>query len=1134
MRAMLAVSLIALLPAIAFAQNGSSVKQNGNVTPGHSVMWTSNGTIQDSGSATAGLLTELGVTKNGGCAIGINQGPLSAPFNQMCAGVDSLGGYFNIQNFGGLTSPTLRFIINGVTFPFTGGGGAGTVTGPSSSVDGDAAVFNGITGTVIKDGGPILSPTGDASQTKSTATGGTTQITNANRFGYTLNVRDNGAVADFTPSTQTVTISANSNDLTAGSAIFSQASVGKIIGISGAFTTATTGIPYKDLVNSPGSGYTGIPTCAVSDSGGTPGTGATCRVWMSLQSITKDTNGSGCTNGLAQTFYIVSNGTAAPAGTVSRVKADVSGGVVSGAFTLDTANPGFLTKLPTTLSSATIFGGGCSVEPTADLSYGVGGVEINGWGNGAYNPATTTVALTGGSPSVAAVLFAPTVRVSSFPLVTTIASFISPTHVTLAANATHGLSAQSELIFTATDNQPVVQALVNTAIGLGLPLYFPASSGGSGYYFNTPIDPGAGPLTVRGDGMNNTVLVYHGGTAPGGVQTGSFYPMFKNIEGSPTALKNSIQFEDFQIMGLFDYGEINVGAQAVNLDNYRQFTADRIKIYKANFMGINNHSNYGFTVLHSVFDQVPRDQARCSSCFNDNVSFNYFIHGGDNAIALHTASTVQGQGVLRDSMVVEGNILEDTAGISALGARELIVRNNICKRNKFSCTFVAPNSTEGVNPIFSVDMSGNENSDSLSIPPFVQPQTVFSVSVPLPASVSTEPRFVPGVGFTNLSTTNYNAAHWEYSNVNVTTGLEPVPPAYQFKIQANSTHRKLPDTALYSSWGYGQLFTANGWMDVPVFGIDLEPIAGINSSLNIIQQNISDNHISDTQRCIAFSNEASFPAASNIDFTGNSCFNTWEYGFVEFSAASSTWRLYHNTFNMDPYRMSGVRSGSPGGWNFTTTSIGISASGSSSIATELCGNTFQEMYQVSSGGLNFTGGCPNLVIGNLSTSFTGTTTIAGATSPTSTGMAIYPSVGGLWQMVDVNSQGNSATPNLFNANLGAHLSESIALPTGSGTRYFQGDRVKAVGVGPLLCGCSEWVRLTTGSGNVLGTDWLPIFVTDGPTTVAGLGACTTVNDGQPGFVTDATSPTFNGALTGGGAVETRVHCVGSATAWFAG
>jgi hypothetical protein len=56
-----------------------------------------------------------------------------------------------------------------------------------------------------------------------------------------------------------------------------------------------------------------------------------------------------------------------------------------------------------------------------------------------------------------------------------------------------------------------------------------------------------------------------------------------------------------------------------------------------------------------------------------------------------------------------------------------------------------------------------------------------------------------------------------------------------------------------------------------------------------------------------------------------------------------------------------------------------------------------------------------------------------------------------------------------------------------------------------------------------------------PTTVAGLATLDpTPADGDSAFVTDATAPTFNGALTGGGTVHTRVHYDGSASAWKAG
>lgn len=50
-------------------------------------------------------------------------------------------------------------------------------------------------------------------------------------------------------------------------------------------------------------------------------------------------------------------------------------------------------------------------------------------------------------------------------------------------------------------------------------------------------------------------------------------------------------------------------------------------------------------------------------------------------------------------------------------------------------------------------------------------------------------------------------------------------------------------------------------------------------------------------------------------------------------------------------------------------------------------------------------------------------------------------------------------------------------------------------------------------------------------TVATLPACATATKGTNAYVTDATSPTYNGSLTGGGTVVVPVFCSG--TAWTA-
>ena len=62
MRILAAIAALIALPALAT----TPIQQSGNVTPGHPGAWTTNGVMQDGGSATNGFLKELGITKNGG------------------------------------------------------------------------------------------------------------------------------------------------------------------------------------------------------------------------------------------------------------------------------------------------------------------------------------------------------------------------------------------------------------------------------------------------------------------------------------------------------------------------------------------------------------------------------------------------------------------------------------------------------------------------------------------------------------------------------------------------------------------------------------------------------------------------------------------------------------------------------------------------------------------------------------------------------------------------------------------------------------------------------------------------------------------------------------------------------------
>lgn len=157
MKKLLLALLLAVMTATpAFAQSGASVRQSGNVTPGHVPMWTTNGVIQDGGTAAQGFLTSLGVTNNSGPGICINSAPITAPYNRLCLSVGtSAAASISLQNLGGATAQRLDFIVNGVTYPFPGRG-SGDVLGPGASTVGHVAIWNDTLGTLLADAGNAI------------------------------------------------------------------------------------------------------------------------------------------------------------------------------------------------------------------------------------------------------------------------------------------------------------------------------------------------------------------------------------------------------------------------------------------------------------------------------------------------------------------------------------------------------------------------------------------------------------------------------------------------------------------------------------------------------------------------------------------------------------------------------------------------------------------------------------------------------------------------------------------------------------------------------------------------------------------------------------------------------------------
>lgn len=95
-----------LLPSLAIAQ----VKQSGNVTNGHPVVWVAPGVIGDAGTSSAGALNTLGITSSGSQSDCINSGPVSSPYYQFCLGSNSNG--TALMSLNAVANPTNAPAIN--------------------------------------------------------------------------------------------------------------------------------------------------------------------------------------------------------------------------------------------------------------------------------------------------------------------------------------------------------------------------------------------------------------------------------------------------------------------------------------------------------------------------------------------------------------------------------------------------------------------------------------------------------------------------------------------------------------------------------------------------------------------------------------------------------------------------------------------------------------------------------------------------------------------------------------------------------------------------------------------------------------------------------------------------------------
>ena len=610
----------------------------------------------------------------------------------------------------------------------------------------------------------------------------------------------------------------------------------------------------------------------------------------------------------------------------------------------------------------------------------------------------------------------------------------------------------------AIDATAATQAAINYAISSGRrAVYFP---GGITYNFaaaSAALDPGTGDMTFYGDGWQS-ILQFNEG--PNAIVSAAKH-LFKNV--SITA-KGNLVFRDLQFKGKWSDNAYATGyGSALYLDSYNSVELHNCKFFNFAYMVTICERIRNVKVMGCVFEQCQRDMARFRSSFNVQVIGNRFKGGDDDAVALHTLDSIDSYNV-REGIVVSGNVFEDVGGVRVLSGRMVKVTGNTFRRTKDHAIaiYATPSAgTEGDFSQFGVDVSHNDIYDTLARAPFTTGATNVIAIYSQNGKGGTETGgVVPGQP---VVATGVFYRPWNYRDRNYAAAAESLPPQFYVRIQNNTIARTLPTVAAYDNWGFGQTVTATGYSNVAVSDVALRPTYGIYMEGNTRKAIVSHNIVAHVGSPVFFSEGNSNYALDDVLVDANLLSDYTDQGVgVNSPAATRHVGLVvrGNLFDADPYHIHSNR-GAGGTWLALGAPYGVFANSHEGMTIEF--NRFRNMaYPVNDGGNGKAHIRGNITRGQAA---------AGGFSVSNRGVGTTYSAGVQWRHEQYDSNPTSAT---YGQRLNDTLDRSSAMP--SAGFYLAGSFVQNndyIG----LPGVHGWVRLTTGSAHVAGTDWKTVPLT---------------------------------------------------------
>ena len=464
------------------------------------------------------------------------------------------------------------------------------------------------------------------------------------------------------------------------------------------------------------------------------------------------------------------------------------------------------------------------------------------------------------------------------------------------------------------------------------------------------------------------------------------------------------------------------------------------------------------------------NMAQCSGVTIEGCTIE---HCDDDGIAVH--SDVFDPGGVRRSVVVSANRLFDCQGIKVLAPRgTAIIGNTIdcCRTQGISFATVAPSGTliEGMAAAMASLITGNVitntvnrlNLDNLN-------QNAPGILLSGASARAGTLGAVPGEARAGTVIDPY-----PYFAANAASAGVATPGSFGVVVANNFIGRTLPACngtvtapATYAKWsdyGFGKIFTRNGWLDPSLAESDMRDHAVVVSDGVIRDVLITGNIIRGMTSGLAL---LQAQRMDNIVFRANQVVDCLSYGVVVNNTGIMRAYIEENLFDLDPF-MKHPNRGANGTWLAAGDPTGIKAQAGSGVMVRR--NIFRNLCRDSDKPSD-SAVSTWLFEGNIVEA----DPVAQGFSSANKGIGmIRSSAGTLLSQSDSNPA--SAT---FGQVLSMPVQAASAMPSSGKwlSGHFVRNSVVSVSGGLVNLG---WSRMTTGSNNVLLTDWAPALAVGGP------------------------------------------------------